>query len=82
MNKPSSLLKELQQLDFALQEIALFLDVHPDNKTAMDCYRSLSKLRDIKARQVIREVGPLTLRDNHGHCWEWICDPWPWEREG
>ena len=73
MNK-KELLRELQELDFAIQEAVLFLDTHPHNEVALSYYRYVTGLR--------RVCGPLTSRDSRGRRWDWVNSPWPWEREG
>lgn len=38
MNR-NEMLRELQELDFAIQEAVLFLDTHPQNEVALSYYR-------------------------------------------
>ncbi len=42
MNR-KQLLRKLQMLDFAIQETALFLNSHPDDRQAMQYYQSAVK---------------------------------------
>ncbi len=77
MNK-NEMLRELQELDFAIQEAVLFLDTHPRSEVAQSYYRYVTELR----RKYNRVCGPLTSRDSYGCCWDWVHSPWPWEREG
>ena len=44
MNK-NELLRELQELDFAIQEAVLFLDTHPRSEVALSYYRYVTGLR-------------------------------------
>ena len=77
---PPTTLAELQSLGFAVQELALYLDTHREDREALALYREYQEMYD-KCRQLyIREHGP----PNHGipseaggYCW--LDDPWPWE---
>lgn len=84
------LLRELQELEFALVELNLYLDTHPDDEAALRTFSKLSN-RYAEARRAYEEqAGPLV---NFGHSdpcrqtgpsrdpWRWIEDPWPWEIE-
>ena len=70
---------ELQVLAFAIQELALYLDTHQDDKEALDLYRKYQQLYHEGMMRYAEEYGPL----NHGSptdgSYEWINDPWPWE---
>ena len=54
MNK-NELLRELQELDFAIQEAVLFLDTHPRSEVALSYYRYVTGLRR-KAAEVYNRV--------------------------
>ena len=72
-------LTELQTLGFALQELALYLDTHRDDKEALEIYRSFQKMYHDGMMEYSKEHGPL----NHGTPvqgeYSWLDDPWPWE---
>ena len=78
--KPVTLLSELQALAFAVQELALYLDTHRNDKEALEVYRTYQKKHEKIAQEYQRQFGPL----NHGmvsekDCYTWLDDPWPWE---
>lgn len=77
-----SLLKELSAKQFALVEMVLYLDTHPNDKTAIAKVAEL-KLEIKKLTKVFEEkFGPLTFGIDSGENeFEWINDPWPWEKE-
>ena len=84
--KPDTLLNQLRTVNFAGQELALYLDTHREDGEALELSRSYQKM-NAKLRQMYEdEFGPL----NHMHVQEgpyrWLDDPWPWEycanREG
>jgi spore coat protein JB len=47
MNR-KQLLRKLQMLDFAIQETALFLNSHPDDRQAMQYYQSAVNARRLQ----------------------------------
>ena len=76
------LLRKLQAEDFAVYEVVLYLDGHPDCRHALAYYH---RHREIAARlraEYERKYGPLsnTACENASH-FDWIDGPWPWEKE-
>lgn len=77
------LFQYINQVSFAVDDIKLYLDTHPEDVYALEYY---TKVRDARKRAVEeynRRFGPLTadqvMSKNY---WTWVMDPWPWEREG
>ncbi|WP_438349600.1 spore coat protein CotJB [Paenibacillus sp. FA6] len=74
-------LEELQIVDFALVELNLFLDTHPEDLQSIQQYNQLSQERMRLAKQFQEVYGPLL---NFGHAfskfpWQWSQSPWPWQ---
>ena len=70
---------ELQTLGFMIQELALYLDTHPNDKEALELYQNYQKMLH-KGKMEYNENRPL----NHGiptrgDAYRWLDDPWPWE---
>ena len=78
--QPVTPLTELQCMAFALQELALYLDTHRDDKEALELYKMYQKANE-KARATYEEkCGPLThMSPVRGDRYAWLDDPWPWE---
>lgn len=77
------LFNEINLLDFALTEITLFLDTHPDNQEAMRFFNYYNRLKQDKMKEFAASYGPLTRNqatDQHGD-FLWTVQPWPWEGE-
>ena len=71
---------ELQSIAFALQELALYLDTHPEDHEALELYRSYQRMYRDAAEKYARTCGPLTHRQAvSDKRYTWMCDPWPWE---
>ena len=70
---------QLQMLGFAIQELALYLDTHREDKEALELYQSYQRLYHDCMMRYTKDYGPL----NHGTPTEgpysWLDDPWPWE---
>jgi spore coat protein JB len=81
MNK-EKLMREIQEVGFALVDLNLFLDSHPDNKLALDFFEDMQiKYAQLQADYEM-EFGPLTAFDtNTEQGWTWVQSPWPWELE-
>jgi len=77
-----SLRSKLKTVDFALIDTALYLDVYPNCKKALEYYRALKKEREMLAEAINGKCGPITIRDNENATeWTWEKGPWPWEAE-
>ena len=76
-------LREIQELDFALQDTTLFLDLNPNDEKAREYYRCTKRKLTMATQRFEREHGLLTNRsmfsDDYG---SYVASPWPWEKQG
>ncbi|MFD1957547.1 spore coat protein CotJB [Paenibacillus thailandensis] len=73
-------LLELQQVDFALVELTLYLDTHPQDLKALQQYNYLAQQRQTIAHQFELQYGPLLqFRSFSRYPWQWSEAPWPWQ---
>ena len=77
--KPVTPLTELQTMAFAIQELALYLDTHRDDKEALELYRSFQKMYEQGRSKYEKECGPLTHMSPTDGEYRWLDEPWPWE---
>lgn len=77
------LLHELDKASFVVNDLALFLDTHPDCPEALGVLRKASKKRKELLSQCAEAYGPLTIdcicaleKTDH---WSWQDGPAPWE---
>lgn len=77
--KPVTPLTELQAMSFALQDLALYLDTHRDDKEALELYRTYQKMNEQARAAYEREFGPLTHMSLQQGEYSWLDEPWPWE---
>lgn len=81
MDPRCTLLRRIKQYDFTLKELNLFLDTHPNSSRALAMFAKYRKLRENAVAEYNDRFGPLTPEQNQNlQSWDWIADPWPWER--
>ena len=72
------MLKKIKCLQFAIIELALYLDTHPDDEKALCLHNKYCKeFKELKDKYQ-RVYGPLTI-NYPCNKWRWIEEPWPWE---
>ena len=72
--------ERLRAVEFAMVDTALYLDVYPDCRGALEHYHKLMKERDALVAVVNKTYGPLTIGDvQSDDRWNWVDGPWPWE---
>ena len=81
MNK-SELLNKIQSYKFAVYDMLLFLDTHPNDKAAFKMYKELVENLKKCMGEYESKFGPLTIisaANFNSFCWD--NSPWPWEKE-
>lgn len=76
---PVTPLTELQAMSFAIQELALYLDTHRDDKEALEVYRAYQKMYTDGRAAYEKMCGPLNHQSVSNGKYRWLDDPWPWE---
>lgn len=80
MNERETLLRRVQQLDFALVDAGLFLDGAPGSQQALDFFRKQQDEYRKAVQEYESRFGPLQMKTGaHTNGWRWIEEPWPWE---
>ena len=72
----------IYQCSFAVDDMLLYLDSHPDDEDALAYFHEHSCMRNAALKEYARRFGPLTIDtadDNASKSWEWIQTKWPWE---
>lgn len=75
-------LTELMALDFAIQELALYLDTHKDDQEALDMLQTYLQLAKEGRQKYEKRYGPLTINQVSSKSYNWSSNPWPWDGEG
>ena len=78
-----ALMQELQAVNFAITELGLYLDTHPDDKEALSLFIAYSDLYEAGKAEYQRRYGPLEQAvAGRGGFYDWLDDPWPWDASG
>ena len=73
------MINKIRSLEFAITELALYLDTHPDDEKALCMHRKYCKeVKELKDKYQ-KVYGPLTI-NYPCNKWRWLETPWPWER--
>ena len=78
----NSALSELMALDFAIDEMGLYLVTHADDQEALELYWSYIKLAKEGRKKYEAVYGPLSQTTITEGGYRWLDDPWPWEKGG
>lgn len=73
------MISQIRCYDFAITELALYLDTHPDDKKALCLHRKYAKEAKELKDKYQKVYGPLTI-NYPCNKWRWLEEPWPWER--
>ena len=77
-----ALLKEIMALNFAVNDLVLYLDTHPSDSRAIKMHSEYAKKVMELTEEYQKLYGPLTVNftSSNENCWQWSDEPWPWER--
>ena len=78
----STALSELMALDFAIDELGLYLTTHRDDQEVLALYWSYIKLAREGREKYQEKYGPLLQTDLTPGSYKWLDDPWPWDKGG
>ena len=69
-------------LDFAIDELGLYLTTHPNDQQALELYWSYIRLGREGRAKYEEANGPLLQTDITEGGFRWLDDPWPWDKGG
>ena len=83
MNKRSEMLKKVQQLNFVMIDVGLYLNNQPDCPAALALFSKYQELHRQAKMKYEEAFGPLAYSGINAEKdgWSWIQKPWPWEVE-
>ncbi|MFQ3542948.1 spore coat protein CotJB [Halobacillus rhizosphaerae] len=75
------MMESIQQVDFALVELTLYLDTHPQDTQAIQQFNLLAAQSHELKNQYEQCFGPLRQygASFSGTPWNWKDAPWPWQ---
>ena len=71
--------KKLKCYRFAIIELGLYLDTHPDDEKAICLHKEYCNRFKVLSDKYQKVYGPLTIMFPCNK-WRWLEEPWPWER--
>ena len=75
--KQMKMLKDIKCLEFAIVELAEYLDTHPNDEKALSLHNDYANEYRKMYEEYERRFGPLSI-----YCpcnsYRWIASPWPW----
>lgn len=76
-----ALLNKYREYNFALIDIGLYLDVHPNDTEKIAIYNQYKTRADQTRKEYELRYGPLTLTGDNLSAtpWTWLTSPWSWE---
>lgn len=82
-NITNTALAELMALDFAVDELGLYLTTHADDQEALELYWNYIQLAQEGRQKYQKLYGPITITDRpEDGSFRWLDDPWPWDKGG
>ncbi len=80
MNRDKEMmLRRLSSIKFAIVELNLFLDTHPNNQEALKMFKTNTQKYTVLLNEYQKKYGPIIASGNDNTDWDWIKGPWPWE---
>ncbi len=81
-NTECEMMRKIQETEFSIVDLNLFLDTHPDSKEALELYTKLcATLKSLKA-DYVSKYGPLCAKDSVNKApFQWVETgrKWPWQ---
>lgn len=74
------LMSIITQVSFAIDDVKLFLDTHPNCAEALSYYETAKKMRDEAVDEYTKRFGPISAYNvDVKDYWTWNVGPMPWE---
>ena len=78
-NEKDKILLCIYEYDSALNDLNLYLDIHPDNMEMYKLFKKINKERKYYVDLYEERYGPLELTTTDYANYEWLNGPWPFE---
>lgn len=81
--KREELLLEIMEMSFAINDLNLYLDLHPEDTKMLEKFNEYVERSCKYEMEYVKNYGPIEVIDNTSNeKFEWIKNAWPWENEG
>ena len=76
-----SFLQQINEVSFAVNDMLLYLDTHPEDQKALRYFSDISDRRNQLMAEYAEKYGPLTIDSaavSSENAWKWSQQPFPW----
>lgn len=81
-NEKSALFSEITEISFAMDELRLYLDTHPQSAEALALFTEYQDKRHALVAEYTEKYGAIySYKINTENGWSWAAAPMPWETE-
>ena len=81
-NEREALLFQIMEYDFAVNDLNLYLDLHPEDASIYEKFQEYVRICIELKDRYVKEFGPLTMDQTSSQSYEWMKNPWPWDKSG
>ena len=80
-NEREALLLKIMMLDFAMNDLNLYLAIHPRDVDTFEKFKQIARHLKHCKEEYEQKYQVLDLCDDLGESYSWNSSPWPWEGE-
>lgn len=83
-NEREQYLLDLNQVQFAMHDIHLYLDNFPNDSSMINEFNKNREIYNELLKDYENKFGPIVINSDNldGSPWRWNNEPWPWEGSG
>ena len=81
-NKEDELLIKISEMEFALNDLSLYLDLHPDDSFMFNKFKMYVNKYKEYLEEYERTFRPLNLSAVYNNIYDNYKNPWPWDNDG
>lgn len=80
MSEREILMKKIASVDFAVKDLNLYMDSHPNDMSVSKLLQKYQEKSKVLRKQYEEMYGPVTSNNMDENRWGWISNPWPWDK--
>ena len=81
-DEKEKLVYQVMAYSFAINDLNLYLDLHPDNKEVFNLFKKYVQEEKELSQEYVKKYGPLEITEVLGSKYDWLNSPWPWDNRG
>lgn len=81
-NDKEKMLLQISEDEFALHDLSLYLDLHPEDTYRYQIFKSYVTRYKDELASYEKIYGPLNVTSVTGDNYEYANNPWPWDNDG